>query len=124
MCAAYCAANNATNDNDDDNDDSCNPPLRVIPRHLRDSGLGTIFQLHWLLVCRRGVRVTTLLNGERSERGSEECEIGGGMGTTSSDCQSQKGGDGEWCYILPAFLPVSGQEFRIRGKDRRARQYR
>ena len=50
MCAAYYAANNATNDNDDD--DSCDPPLLVIPRHLRDSGLGTILQLHWLLVRR------------------------------------------------------------------------
>ncbi len=42
MCAAYYAANNATNNNDDDDDDDSDPPLRAIPRQIRDSGLGTV----------------------------------------------------------------------------------
>ncbi len=42
MCAAYYATNNAANNNDDGDDDRSDPPLRAIPRHIRDSGSRTV----------------------------------------------------------------------------------
>ena len=37
---------------------------------------------------------------------------------------SKQGGDGKWGYVLPGFLPVSGQEHWIRRHDRRSHSYR